>query len=274
MKWLVIDVSNLGYRAMHTTGYLEYEGRPTGTLFGIYTTCRALQQRFLTENFVFCFDSRYPRRKVLYPQYKNKEKKDGELEDPMKTADRLSMYQQLKELWYLLTQEMQVPNVFGATGMEADDLIASVVRSNPDEEFVVVSSDEDLYQLLSPTVVQYKPITKVVYDERLFGKEYPGLMPSQWASVKAWAGCTSDNIKGLPGIGEKRASQFLLGKFSKPERFTDNLDVYNRNIRLTKLPFEGTPALKLTPQAGPLDWSPLLRWIGSAEALIPGVRNE
>lgn len=270
MSFVVIDVSNLAYRALHTTGYLEYQGRPTGTLYGIWQTCLDLQSRFQTHNLAFCFDTRNPLRREVYPKYKAKRKEARELEDEEKKLMRQWMYDQIRELWKLLGQ-MGCANVFGTKGYEADDLMAAIVRDNPDEDLVLVSSDEDLYQCLGPKVRCYRPTTKTIYTDSTLLKDL-GVSPAQYASVKAWAGCTSDNIEGLKGVGEKTAAKFLLGKYSKPERFFGEIEVYNTNINLTKLPYPGTPKCQLQTQEEPLDWCILGRYIGSAECLITGVR--
>lgn len=272
-KVVLIDVSNLAYRAMYTTGGLAYAGRPTGVLFGIWKTCLGLQKLFETNNLIFCFDSQTSLRSQLYPPYKQARKRQRDAyEDEEKREMRMQMYDQIATL-RSMSVELGIENSFRCDGYEADDLIASVINGLPRsvQKAYIVSSDEDLWQLLEGTrIVCYKPTTKTYYKESHMLRDY-GIYPCQWASAKAWAGCPSDNIEGLPKVGMKTAAKFLLGKCKSPKQFTDHIDIYNRNIDLTRLPFAGTPRLSLIPQEAPIKWNVLADYIG-ADAIPRGMR--
>jgi 5'-3' exonuclease len=149
-------------------------------------------------------------------------------------------------------------NVFFANGYEADDLIASCIHNMPNARKVyIVSNDEDMYQLIQGNrVVVYKPSKKVVVNENDFRSQHNEMPPCLYASAKAWAGCSSDNIIGMERIGMGKAAQFVMGK-GKPEfrkRFFDNVELFNRNIQLTRLPAPGTPQCVPVPQDTPLQW--------------------
>lgn len=269
-KTLLIDVMNLAYRALHTTGPMRYEDRATGTLYGIWKMCRRLSTQFRTTDLAFCFDSKTMKRRDIYPQYKGKRAETRQAEDEEKQSARQEMHEQVAVLPQLL-RESGFVNLFRISGYEADDIIASAVRNNTDREFVIVSSDQDCYQLLEEgRVTQYSMSTDLELRESDFFASY-GISPSQWASVKAWSGCVSDSIEGLRLIGEKKAIQFLLGKYSNPNRFTDELEVYNRNIQLTKLPFVGCPVIRIAEQPADIDWNVIGKFIGSSECEVTGV---
>src|SRR5574339_705980 len=73
--WLLIDVSNLCWKAWYTTGDLTHQGVGTGVLFGFLRMLKSLQQGYGTQRCVFCFDLPPYKRKLLYPGYKQKVEK-------------------------------------------------------------------------------------------------------------------------------------------------------------------------------------------------------
>ena len=135
-------------------------------------------------------------------------------------------------------------NNFIQTGLEADDIIAAIVQNyEPPEKFIIVSSDNDLYQLLSPTVSMFSNKSKKMMTVESFTKKW-GIAPELWPMVKQIAGCTSDTVKGVVGIGEKKAIQFLLGTLKEHTKgyksIIDGKDIIDRNEALVVLPFKGT----------------------------------
>lgn len=97
---------------------------------------------------------------------------------------------------------------YGVEGMEADDLIGSLVKTwREDADITIVSGDKDLLQLLAPSV--QIALTKKghsiydVYTDTRFIEEY-GMTPTQFIDYKAFIGDTSDGYPGVKGIGPKR----------------------------------------------------------------------
>lgn len=102
---------------------------------------------------------------------------------------------------------------FGTKGLEADDLIGSMIEKWKDEaQITVISGDRDLLQLLNPTTTiafTKKGYSEYdVYTEARFVEEY-GIAPKQFAEVKAFMGDTSDGYPGVKGIGPKTALQLI-----------------------------------------------------------------
>lgn len=102
---------------------------------------------------------------------------------------------------------------FGTKGLEADDLIGSMIEKwKDDAQITVVSGDKDLLQLLNPsTTIAFtkKGYTEYdVYTEARFVEEY-GISPKQFAEVKAFMGDSSDGYPGVKGIGPKTALQLI-----------------------------------------------------------------
>ena len=274
--YILIDVSYLANRAMHTVGDLCHPEKPeqrTGIHYQIWKTAEQVSQRFRSKNLVFCFDSRTSKRKDLCPTYKaSRDAKKATEKQVIKDA-RAGMYQQVNAFPRLL-RSMGVVNVYGQVGREADDIIASIVKTCPEHEYYIVARDGDLNQLLTDHVTLFDPNSKFTYNIGNFVQEW-GIEPSLWPSVKAWAGCTSDDVKGLPGVGEKTAVKYLTGtlnpKLSKYKLFTDNLQLYNTNMPLVTLPIEGTDAIRVTPQIDPIRWDILAEHIGSYNYQPTGV---
>src|SRR5207247_1967064 len=90
--------------------------------------------------------------------------------------------------------------------VEGDDLIgiAADKLSNEDARIIIVSSDQDLYQLIAENVELFEPIKKKHFTFNDFVATY-NMAPIQWVEVKALMGDEGDDIPGVPGIGEKIA---------------------------------------------------------------------
>jgi 5'-3' exonuclease len=274
--YLLIDTSALAHRALHTVSDLTHPDDPeqyTGVLYQIWKTASSVSGYLRSRNLVFCFDSKQSKRRESYPSYKSQRLADKAKESSDQAAKRQGMYDQMKVLPKLLN-EMGARNVYGQTGYEADDLIASAIKWNPDKDFIIVGRDKDLYQLLAANVKMYDVTKEVFYTEKDFRAEY-GIDPSQWASVKAWAGCTSDSVDGLPGVGDKTAIKWITGKLPQENKkyatFVENISVYNKSIPIVRLPLEGTNPITLIPQERMIDWSILARYIGSTASISDGV---
>lgn len=241
---VLVDVPCLAYRAYHTTGMLSHDGKSTGVVYGVLREILALQRRFDTDLFAFAFDSGNLLRKQLYPAYKaNRHKSQDDDEYAEKARELANVRQQIAELRDRLLPTIGYQDILFQDGFEADDMIAAVCMDPPDNSnILVVSSDNDLWQLLGRHVRVYDPRKKLLITSVLFRSEW-GISPTQWADVKALAGCGSDNIKGVRGVGEKTAVSYLTGRL-KPEsvvfrRIVASSALWERNLQLVRLPFEG-----------------------------------
>jgi len=251
----------------------------TGVFYQLMQTCEQLERQYRCHNFAFCFDSRFSLRQQEYPEYKVKRRTERELKeslDPKAQKQRAGMFRQIEAMPGLL-HTMGSRNIFGQTKFEADDQIASIVNNNPDTELVIVSADSDLFQLLRPGVTALNPMSKKLTTDESFQAEW-GIPPIQWSSVKAWAGCSSDNIEGLRGVGEKTAILWLQGKLKQENKkyalFSDGLQVYTRNKPLVTLPYAGTQVNKLADQSGNLNWKILAEKIGSLNYVPQGISDD
>ena len=245
MKVLVIDSNCLGHIAKHSMKGLSFDEIETGVIFGFMNHVLRLAKKFETNRFAFCWDSRKSLRKEVYPKYKYKRHDNtGKTEEEIVLNE--SAYRQFVELRKKVLPEFGFKNVFIQKGIEADDLIASIVRANKNE-YIVVSHDEDLYQLLNLAPI-YNPRKKILIDADYFKKQY-GIDPDDWSKVKAIAGCGSDSVGGIENVGEKTAIKYLTGTLKKGKAYDsirEGNDVILRNKKLVYLPFSETEEVKIS----------------------------
>ena len=274
----IIDVSYLCHRARFTTGALSHEGVRTGVVFGFLRDMRILKDALVVDTFVFAFDGGQNKRKDICPAYKaNRDPGNLTPEEKMELDD---YHMQVIKLRKELLPQIGFQNLFCETGFEGDDIIARVAadESTKGNECVIVSSDHDLYQCLNDRVSIYNPTSKVEMGVLAFVEEY-GVSPTVWHQVKAIAGCGSDNVKGVAGVGEKTAVLYLTGKL-KPalKKYRDiekNDALISHNRRLVKLPFFDTPHFEVRPDAvTERGWNEVEASIGLRAARAKAVPNK
>ena len=246
--WLILDCPFLAYRAQYALGDFYHEDEPTSVVFGLLRDIVEWTETFQTGRIAFCFDARTNKRNDIYPKYKENRRDDpNESEEEKKR--KVEFRRQVRRLREEDLFALGFRNVFWAEGYEADDVIASIVYHSlgEDDEAVIVATDQDLFQLISPRVSMFDPKSRKRKTFQWFGREY-GISPSQWADVKALAGCDGDNVKGIKGIGEKLAIRYLTGSLTTGksfEKIVQKNDIWRRNLKLVQLPFEGCPTFEL-----------------------------
>lgn len=249
MTRLLIDCSCLCYRSLYTMGDLSNDQKRVGVIFGFIKQILTLAKKFETNKFVFCWDSRNSYRKLEYPWYKSSRRKDLTEEQ---NADFQDAFRQFDEVRELVLPMMGFKNNFQQNGYEGDDLIAYVACRFPDET-IIVSSDNDLLQLIESSrycsikFYNFKDLT----DKEIFQKTWFGLDPIKWAMVKSIAGCSSDEIPGISGVGEQTAAKYLAGllpegKSKDKIESSEGKALFLRNMNLVALPYNGIKAIKIT----------------------------
>lgn len=249
VEWLVLDVSNLCYRALYTTGQLSFDGQATGVMYGMFRDVMNLQTLFNTDRVVFCFDGGYDNRLEIYPEYKQRRRIIRESLSADEQQVKIALREQIDLLRTQYLYDAGFVNVVYQEGFEADDLIASICHGlGKDEKAIVVSTDQDLWQLLSCRVLIWNPVKKKSITEESFSAEW-GISPSQWADVKAIAGCSSDEVPGIRGVGDKTAVKFLAGTLKSDSKIYNRIvsgsALWERNLLLTRLPIKGTKKIEL-----------------------------
>lgn len=210
-NWLLVDGDNLLNRAYYAT-INDNKKAPDGRLTnGVSTFLKMMfgYQKKYDANIAVFFDLGKGFRKVIYPGYK-----DGRKEKPIELEQQ---FPTLKEVLVAAN----IP-IFESDYFEADDLIASSISQLSGHKYIL-SNDKDLLQLVSNDVSVVKRGNKnldTLMTPQEFANEYAGLTPLQIIDIKALAGDTSDNIKGVPGIGDKGAIK-LVQYFGNVEKMIE-----------------------------------------------------
>lgn len=200
MKRLVLlDSNSLINRAFYALPPLTTaDGRPSNAVFGYTTMLMKIIKDLEPTHIVATFDLPAPTfRKELYTEYKATRK-------PM-PEDLAMQMPMLKEL----LRSMRI-NIVELAGFEADDVIGTLAKKC-DYETVIVTGDRDSLQLVSDSTrvwLTKRGITEIIeYTPEKLKEE--GLLPSQIIDLKSLMGDSSDNIPGIPGVGEKTARSLL-----------------------------------------------------------------
>jgi 5'-3' exonuclease len=189
------------------------------------------------------------RTREKYGWYKNRDKVPPEV--------RAAVDEQVTRLREDVLPALGYKNLFCETGYEADDLIAwASGRMARPRDVALVSGDEDLWQLLRKDVHAFRPVSDTVFTKEDFLDRFFGLAPPFWPEVKALAGCTSDTIPGIGGVGQITAAKFLVGESVSDAKRRDIMsfmktDQYKINLELVTLPYPGCPRVSPTPHAAP-----------------------
>ncbi len=203
----LIDGNSLAYRAFFALpeSIATSTGFPTNAIFGF----ASMLVKILTEHgqrpTIVVWDAGMSGRKEVYSEYK---------------AQRTTRPDLLKEQWPHLEP---LVDAFGyrnvkVDGYEADDVIASIAErarnTDPPTRTVIVTGDRDAFQLIDPegtvtVMATARGITETkLYDHEAVCERY-GIPPELIPDFYGLKGDTSDNIPGVPGIGDKTASQLL-----------------------------------------------------------------
>ena len=237
---ILIDSNSICHACKHSMGDLSWEEKKVGVIFGFLRQLLTLSKLLNSNEFVFAWDSRESIRTKMFPDYKKARKREKTEEE--KELDDLA-YAQFNEIQNKILPAIGFSHSYMQDGYEADDIIASVVFCNPLKDITIISTDEDLYQLLTDGVSMYSIKKKQFYTGGNLWKDYR-ITPRDWVDVKAIAGCSSDGIPGVPGVGEKTACKYLtrtLGVHLKTYRsIKENEKLIQFNKSLVRLPLEGT----------------------------------
>lgn len=237
---LLFDVNYLAYRSFYAHPGLSVGDVGTSVVFGAFRAMLRARQQYGDDAVpVCCFDFGKNKRKAIYPGYKAS--RDEMTEEQQEKRNEIR-----KQLDVLRTDYLPAAgfhNILFQKGYEADDCVASVALAAPDEDTsIIVSADQDLYQLLGPRVLMAAPGSEKCYTMEQFTADW-GIKPKDWAKVKAIAGCSGDDVVGVPGVGEKTAAKYLRGEMKKDsakyKAIRASKEICLANYRVVRLPFEG-----------------------------------
>lgn len=267
--WLLFDVSYLMNRAFHAIKDMEFEGEGSGALFGVIRDIRDMIELLGGNRIVFCFDGGYDYRLSIYPDYKISRRTKHEQATDEEKADRACLYRQIAMMREEVLRDLGYTNVLWQPGYEADDLIAAachtIHENGNGDDIVIISADGDLWQLINDCTWCYNPVTKKATTIQTFRRDW-NIEPTYWAHVKALAGCNGDDIPGIDGIGPKSAAAWYARTLKPGVKYASivsQLDIHNRNIKLTRLPAPGTMTVKLLDDCCTRDkWNKVVTRLG------------
>ena len=199
-KILVLDSNSLINRAFYALpNFSNRKGQFTGAIFGYMNMLIKLIGEYTPDYIIATFDRHAPTfRKKMYEGYKAQRKG---------MPDELRM--QIEPMKKVLST-MGIP-ILEMDGFEADDLIGTIAKSYNDQTYIV-TGDRDSLQLVDNTttvLLTKKGVSEIEAFTPEYLKETWNMVPSQIIDLKSLMGDTSDNIPGVPGIGEKTAKDLL-----------------------------------------------------------------
>lgn len=216
-RLIIIDGNSLINRAFYALpDLITKEGIHTNGVFGFIKMVNKIHEDYKPDYLSVAFDLKAPTfRHIEYKEYKAQRKKM-----PNELAQQMPILKEILDAYGIHRIELE--------GFEADDLIGTIARfcEERDFEVIIVTGDRDALQLVSDNVkvmITKRGITNLeVYDRDMVKEKY-GVTPEQIIDFKGLVGDKSDNIPGVPGIGEKTAGK-LLNQFSTVEELIKNVD--------------------------------------------------
>jgi DNA polymerase-1 len=204
MKFLALDGNSLAYRAFFALPdtMTTLDGQVTNAVFGFCSMFANLMKDHSPDGVVVVFDRKEKTfRHERAPEYKAQREKQPD-----------SLYSQLDVIKEVLTAAGIT--VVDKAGFEGDDIIATVAQQlATGDELIIVTGDRDAYQLVQDPQVRVLYNKRGVSDYALYDeagiKERTGVQPSQYAEYAALRGDPSDNLDGVPGVGEKTAAKLI-----------------------------------------------------------------
>ncbi|MFD8983118.1 DNA polymerase I [Streptomyces sp. NPDC059564] len=244
-RLMLMDGHSLAYRAffaLPAENFTTATGQPTNAIYGFASMLANTLRDEAPTHFAVAFDvSRKTWRSTEFPEYKaNRSKTPDEFKGQV-------------ELIGELLDAMKVPR-FAVDGFEADDVIATLATQAEAAGFdvLIVTGDRDSFQLVSERTTVLYP-TKGVSELTRFTpekvEEKYGLTPQQYPDFAALRGDPSDNLPGIPGVGEKTAAKWItqFGSFAElveraeevkgkaGQNFRDHLEAVKLNRVLTEM---------------------------------------
>ncbi len=202
---MLVDGNSLTYRAFHALppDLATASGQVTNAVFGFTSMLINLVRDHKPDGVAVCFDLPHPTfRHEAHPQYKANRTKAPDV-----LREQMGLVREVIETLRLPILDLQ--------GYEADDIIATLATRAAAEslDVLIVTGDRDSYQLVED------PFIKVVYNKRGVSdyaiydeagiKERTGVAPTDYVQYAALRGDTSDNLPGVPGVGEKTAAKLI-----------------------------------------------------------------
>ncbi len=219
MKLMALDGNSLAYRAFFAlpTDMVTASGQVTNAIYGFTSMLLTLMRDHKPDGVIVVFDRKEKTfRHDAAPEYKAQREAQPDI-----------LYQQLDLIREMLAKMGVV--AIDAAGFEGDDLIATIAEKalQAGDDLIIVTGDRDNYQLVCDPHIRVLYNKRGVSDYALYDEagilERTGVTPKQYADYAALRGDPSDNLDGVPGVGEKTAAK-LITKYQNIEAVFDHAD--------------------------------------------------
>ena len=206
-RLILLDAHAIIHRAYHALpDFTSPKGEPTGALYGLSSMLLRIIADLEPDYIAACYD--LPGPTVRHEAYEGYKGTRAKLEDAL--THQLTTSRRVFEAF-------QIP-IYERAGFEADDMLGTIVEmlaSDARTEVIIASGDMDALQLVDDGKVKVYTLKKglndtVLYDAKAVEERY-GFPPELIPDYKGLRGDPSDNIKGVPGIGEKTATDLMKG---------------------------------------------------------------
>ncbi len=213
-RLFLIDGNSFCYRAFYAISHLSSsKGQPTNAIYGFITMLNKIIKEEEPQYLAIAFDLKGPTfRHKRYEEYK---------------IHRKPMPDELSEQMPIIKEIVQAYNIpiYQMQGYEADDILATIAKKakRKGREVYIVTGDKDVLQLVNSHIRIYNVHKEgLIYDEAKVKERY-GLGPERIVDLIALMGDSSDNIPGIPGIGEVTAVE-LIRKFGSLDKVLSNVE--------------------------------------------------
>ncbi|MGI5309994.1 DNA polymerase I [Rheinheimera sp. WS51] len=224
---ILVDGSSYLFRAYHSPPHLtNSRGEATGAIYGVVNMLKSLLRQYNPKQMAVVFDAKGPTfRNEMYSEYK---------------ANRIAMPDDLRsqiEPLHKIIKAMGLP-LISISGVEADDVIGTLARkaSAVGRDMLISTGDKDMAQLVNQHVTLINTMTNTILQPDTVLEKF-GVKPEQIIDYLALMGDKSDNIPGLPGVGEKTAVALLQGMGSIEA-------IYQQLDQVASLGFRGAKTMK------------------------------
>lgn len=219
-KMLLVDGNSLLFRAYYATAYgsimKSKDGTPTNAIFALANMLNKVIDNVRPDYALIAFDT--DKKTFRHEEYKDY--KAGRKPAPVELVAQFPLAREMVSKMGIKCYEL--------AGYEADDIVATMARIGEENncKVEIFSSDRDLFQLINEKVtvnIPKKGTSDILSVTPSVLKSEYGLLPNQVTDYKGIFGDTSDNIKGIKGIGEKGALK-LLEEYGSLENIYENID--------------------------------------------------
>ncbi|UCD55828.1 MAG: DNA polymerase I [Candidatus Omnitrophota bacterium] len=225
-RFFLIDGNSFCYRAYYAIRHLSNsKGQPTNAIYGVITMIKKIIKEEKPDMIAVAFD-------LKGPTFRHEKFKDYKITRKPMPEDLVSQLPHIKRL----LKAYNIP-IYEVQGYEADDVLATLAQKcakTKNIDTYIVTGDKDMLQLVGPHIKVYSPHREgFVYDEKAVREKF-GIGPDKITDLMALMGDTSDNIPGVPGIGEKTAIE-LMKEFKSLDQILKNPDRIKSESRRKKI---------------------------------------